>query len=189
MTGRLIVIVAASGAGKDTLLASAAAARPDLHLVRRVITRPAALGGEGFDGVDEAEFERRRQAGGFAVWWAAHGLRYGVPVEVRRRLARGETVLLNGSRDALPEIRAVFPDLSLILIVAPKDALRERLVRRGRETEAEIDARLARADRPTPAGALVVRNDGTVEGGVARLLAAIQRCASGGGFNGDPERI
>lgn len=39
-TGRLFAVVGPSGAGKDTLIAAALAARPDLAIVRRVITRP-----------------------------------------------------------------------------------------------------------------------------------------------------
>ena len=46
MTGRLFVVVGASGAGKDTLIAGALAADPRLHWARRVITRPAVAGGE-----------------------------------------------------------------------------------------------------------------------------------------------
>ncbi len=173
MTGRLITVVAPSGAGKDTLLEGAQAARPSLHLVRRVITRPEALGGEGFEGVDDVEFDHRLGAGSFAVWWLAHGLRYGVPADVAGRLAAGQTVIFNGSRDALPAIRAVFPDLGVVLITAPRDVLRMRLIARGRETTNDIEARLNRADRPAPEGALVIANDDTIEVGVARLLNAI----------------
>ena len=173
MRGRAICVVAPSGAGKDTLLMGALAARPALHLVRRVITRPESAGGERFESVDAAEFERRRDDGAFAVWWPAHGLKYGVPAKVRDRLAAGETVLFNGSRDALAEIRDAFPQVAVILVTAPKSLLRQRLIARGRETAEDIEARLARADRPAPEGCRVVVNDGTVAEGVARLLGAI----------------
>ena len=43
--GQIFAVVGPSGAGKDTLMAAAARARPDLHIVRRVITRPATAGG------------------------------------------------------------------------------------------------------------------------------------------------
>ena len=80
---RLFPVVGPSGAGKDTLMA-AAAARPGVALVRRVITRPAAAGGEDFDGVTPAEFARRRAACDFALDWQAHGPH---PAAARRGLA------------------------------------------------------------------------------------------------------
>ena len=42
MSGRLFAIVGPSGAGKDTLIQGALAARPGLSVVRRVITRPTS---------------------------------------------------------------------------------------------------------------------------------------------------
>ncbi|MCC2112585.1 MAG: phosphonate metabolism protein/1,5-bisphosphokinase (PRPP-forming) PhnN, partial [Hyphomicrobiales bacterium] len=54
--GRLVLVVGPSGAGKDTLMAAIGRARPDLHIVRRVVTRPSEAGGEPFEGVTEAEF-------------------------------------------------------------------------------------------------------------------------------------
>ncbi len=40
----ITAIVGPSGAGKDTLIRGALAARPDLRLIRRVITRPTEAG-------------------------------------------------------------------------------------------------------------------------------------------------
>ena len=59
MTGRFIAIVGASGVGKDSVMAALAASDPRLRLVRRVITRPSAAGGEDFDGVTEDAFHAR----------------------------------------------------------------------------------------------------------------------------------
>ncbi|MEM8754767.1 MAG: phosphonate metabolism protein/1,5-bisphosphokinase (PRPP-forming) PhnN [Pseudomonadota bacterium] len=172
MSGRIFAVVGPSGAGKDTLMAAAKAMRPDLVWARRAITRPEEAGGEPFEGVSEAEFGGRRAAGGFAVWWEAHGLLYGVPASIRDDLAEGRTVMFNGSRAALPEARAAFPDLVFVLVTAPQAALARRLAERGRETAEEIDRRLARAARPAPEGARIVVNDADVETGARRLLAA-----------------
>ena len=42
----IFAIVGPSGAGKDTLIEGALKQRPDLRLIRRVITRPTGAGGE-----------------------------------------------------------------------------------------------------------------------------------------------
>lgn len=169
----IFAIVGPSGAGKDTLIRGVLNARPDLRLVRRVITRPTDAGGEDFEGVPPEVFARRRAQGDFALTWQAHGLSYGLPVaEV---LGQGD-VLFNGSRAALPEAVRRFPDLHVILVTAPEIVLADRLAARGRETLDDIRARLSRAAFEMPDGIAfqTVWNDATPEIGAARLLAALQ---------------
>ncbi|MGL4237708.1 phosphonate metabolism protein/1,5-bisphosphokinase (PRPP-forming) PhnN [Tabrizicola sp.] len=169
----IFAVVGPSGVGKDTLIAGALRVRPDLRLVRRVITRPTEAGGEAFDGVVEAEFARRKARGDFALDWQAHGLSYGIP---KSELAGPGDVIFNGSRLALPAARAAFPDLRVILVTAPDAVLAARLAARGRETTTDIAARLSRAAYALPEGisAITIVNDAAVEDGVAALLAALQ---------------
>jgi phosphonate metabolism protein PhnN/1,5-bisphosphokinase (PRPP-forming) len=169
----IFAVVGPSGAGKDTLLAAALAARPDLRLVRRVITRSTEAGGEDFEGVTEAEFRRRVARRDFALTWAAHGLHYGIP---RDQVSGPADVVFNGSRAALPAAIQVFPALRVILVTAPDAILAARLAARGREPAADIAARLSRAAFTLPDGitATTVVNDGSRAEGVARLLAALQ---------------
>lgn len=170
---RVFAVVGPSGAGKDTLIAGALAARPDLRRVRRVITRPSGAGGEDFEGVSEAEFAARKVRGDFALDWRAHGLSYALP---RAEVEGPGAVVFNGSRAALAEAARVFPDLRVILVTAPEAILAARLAARGRETANDVAQRLGRAAFALPDGisAVTVVNDGPVSTGIARLLAALQ---------------
>ncbi|WP_431300185.1 phosphonate metabolism protein/1,5-bisphosphokinase (PRPP-forming) PhnN [Tabrizicola sp. BL-A-41-H6] len=169
----IFAVVGPSGAGKDTLLSGALAARPDLRLVRRVITRPTKAGGEDFEGVTEAEFQTRLAQGAFALTWDAHGLRYAIPHD---QINGPQDVVFNGSRAALPEAVRVFPDLRVIVVTAPDAVLAARLAARGRETVSDIATRLSRAAFTLPDGiaATTVVNDSTAAEGISRLLAALQ---------------
>lgn len=174
--GKLVFVVGPSGAGKDTLLAGALAADPSLHWAQRVISRPQTGQGEPFEPCTEAQFQARLAAGDFALHWQAHGLFYGVCHAQLAPIAAGRTVLLNGSRAAIAQARAAFPQMQILLITAPAPLLAQRLAARGRENSDDIKARLARADFALPDGLphTQVCNDGAPDIGIARLLQAIR---------------
>jgi ribose 1,5-bisphosphokinase len=175
MTGRLIAVVGPSGVGKDTVIDALVAATPGLHRARRVITRPSEAGGEDFEGVTPAEFDRRRARGEFLLWWDAHGLRYGIPRALLDWLDEGTDVIANLSRAALPEARYVFRGIVVLALTARPEVLAERLRGRGRETGEDIAARLARANEFAVEGPDVIRldNSGTPEETVAAARAML----------------
>ncbi|TCP63208.1 ribose 1,5-bisphosphokinase [Rhodovulum bhavnagarense] len=176
MAGRLFAVVGPSGAGKDTLMEAVHARRPDLRLVRRVITRAVEAGGECFEPVSEAVFFQRLAAGDFALHWRAHGLFYGIPARIDDWLARGEDVVFNGSRAVLGAAAARYPELRVVHVTARPETLARRLKGRGRESAADIAARLTRADYALPEGLCIVEiaNDGALAQAVEAFAAAFQ---------------
>ena len=173
MTGRLIAIVGPSGVGKDSVMEALRAARPDLSLVRRVITRPSDAGGEDFEGVTDADFDRRMAAGEFVLSWQAHGLSYGIPKSIRQRLEKGDDLLINLSRTVLSQAQAAFPSFLVINLTATPEVLAQRLAARGRETAEDIQKRLTRQTiaLPSDCNVLHVDNSATLD----RTLDTIQQ--------------
>ena len=175
----LIAVVGPSGAGKDTLMDRARAALAgDARFVfaRRVITRPADAGGEAHEAVSEAEFAARLP--GFSLHWAAHGLRYAIPVSIEAEMAAGRVVIANLSRGVLAEAATRYR-LRVLDITAPPALRAARLAARGREDAGDVAARLSR-EAPLPGGldVVTVMNDATPDDGAARVLAALNRAAA-----------
>lgn len=146
--GTLVLVVGPSGAGKDMLLRGARRALAGqwaYDFPAREITRPAQAGGEAHVAVSEAQFAARVACDAYCLAWRAHGLGYGIPRAAADGLAAGRTVVVNASRAALDEARAHFELLRIVHVTAPAHVIAQRLRGRGRESDAEIDARLRRA--------------------------------------------
>ncbi|MTJ82779.1 MAG: phosphonate metabolism protein/1,5-bisphosphokinase (PRPP-forming) PhnN [Telmatospirillum sp.] len=164
MTGKLVYIVGASGAGKDTLL-SIARSRMDAFPVafaHRYITRPADGTGETHIPLTTAEFTQRLERGLFALHWDSHGYRYGVGREIDLWLTAGLLVVVSGSRAVLTEAVRRYPGLQVVEIAASPAVLRQRLLARGRESGSDIEERLAGAaiDLSGVEGLIVIDNGG-----------------------------
>ncbi|WP_235040645.1 ribose 1,5-bisphosphokinase [Vreelandella profundi] len=182
--GRLIYLIGASGVGKDSLLQAARRAHPEWLIAHRYLTRESGVD-EGCIALSDAEFAVRREAGLLCLDWHAHNLNYGIGVEVEAWLASGTTVLLNGSRRALPKAQQRFGNaLVPVLVIAPADVLRRRLVARGRESPEDIERRLERHReverelKESFPGLARVDNGGKLSDSLAALTAVIEECST-----------
>jgi len=149
MSGVLLYVIGASGSGKDSLIRYARRTlEHDSGVVfaHRYITRPHDTGGENHVALSDAEFRARLANGLFPMHWISHGNYYGIGCEMNHWLAKGLTVVVNGSRAYLPIASRIYPELVPVLIDVSRDTLRRRLHHRGREDAADIEARLRRSD-------------------------------------------
>ncbi|PLX34219.1 MAG: phosphonate metabolism protein/1,5-bisphosphokinase (PRPP-forming) PhnN [Hyphomicrobiales bacterium] len=178
--GTLFLVAGPSGAGKDSLLGRAAAAlrhEPRFHFPRRSITRPQAAEDEPHISISEAEFTRLERQNRFALSWRAHGLAYGVPASITGLLADGQHVIVNVSRGVIIEARQRYGPVHVIYVSASQAALRQRLVRRGRESAADREARIARAlAYPLPGPPIsVIDNSGALEDAAEHFLRVLRK--------------
>lgn len=146
--GRFILVVGPSGGGKDTIIAGAKAAcegKTSVVFPRRIVTREASAA-EDHDSLDDAAFERAVNDGSFAVWWQAHGLKYGIPRNADAEIRAGRTVVCNVSRAVVGDIRARYANACVVLVMAPPAVLAARLAGRSRDSDGPLHQRLKRND-------------------------------------------
>ncbi|MCZ8234292.1 MAG: phosphonate metabolism protein/1,5-bisphosphokinase (PRPP-forming) PhnN [Inhella sp.] len=183
MNGRLIYVMGPSGSGKDSLLRQARdtlAQQPGglarVCFAHRYITRPVGMDAENHIALSAAEFQARCRAGLFALHWHSHGQDYGIGLEIEQWLARGFTVVVNGSRAHLDVARRRYAALTAVLVSVSPETQRRRLLARGRESVAAIEARLARTmslDGGTEAGAWLIDNEGPLIEATQQLLRLV----------------
>lgn len=178
MTGRLVLVVGPSGAGKDSILRYALARfSGDDRFVfpRRCITRTVDAEAEDHDSLDEQAFDAQAALGAFALMWEAHGLKYGVPKGIDEDLAQGRVVCVNVSRMMLADIAHRYPSAVVVEISASPEIRAARIAARGRENATDILQRMDRSAPPTPPKLRLsaIHNDGEISeagGDFCRLL-------------------
>ena len=176
--GRFVLIVGPSGAGKDTLIAGARAACVDTANVafpRRVVTR-AISDAEDHDSLDVADFDRAVKDGKFALWWEAHGNKYGIPNSADAAIRAGSVVVTNVSRAIVSAVRRRYAHVETVLVTAPPDVLASRLARRLRQTDGSLTERVKRNDLFVDFRAdHVIETTGTPDVALKVLLGVIHR--------------
>jgi guanylate kinase len=148
---KVFVITGPSGVGKGTLISKLLERVPGLELSVSATTREPRAGevdGRDYHFLTAEEFDRRVEAEDFLEFATYSGSRYGtLRSEVRRRLERGRSVVLEIEVQGARQVRAAMRE-SVQVFVAPPDPaeLRRRLEGRGADTAAAIDTRLEVAE-------------------------------------------
>jgi guanylate kinase len=148
--GNLLIISAASGAGKTSLVKALLEKDAGLKLSISHTTRaprPGEKNGVDYHFVDEPTFLEILSKGGFLESALVHGARYGTSQQlVNETLASGMDVILEIDWQGAEQVRLAYPDAVSIFILPPSiEVLAQRLKSRGQDSQAVIDKRLAAA--------------------------------------------
>jgi guanylate kinase len=148
---RLVVLAGPTAVGKGTVAAYVRNHFPDVWLSISMTTRkprPREIDGKHYHFVDDAQFERLREAGEFLEWAIVHGqAKYGTPRRpVDDALAAGRPALLEIDLQGARQVREQLPGSLFVFLAPPSwEELVRRLVGRGTESPEEREARLTTA--------------------------------------------
>lgn len=148
--GKLLILSAASGTGKTSLAHALIESEPDVvfsvsHTTRA--PRPGEVHGRHYYFVSPEEFEAMVTRGAFLEHAQVFGNRYGTSREaIERQLAQGKSVILDIDWQGARAVKRQMPDAISVFILPPsREALRERLTRRGQDGPEVIDRRMSAA--------------------------------------------
>jgi guanylate kinase len=143
--GRLIVIAAASGTGKTSLVKALMAARPALRFSVSYTTRAPRvneINGRDYHFVDVATFEQLVAAGELLEHARVFDHYYGTGRrQVAEALARGQDLVLEIDWQGAQQIRAHLPEAIQIFVLPPSRAALAQRLRERRSDAPEVIAR------------------------------------------------
>jgi guanylate kinase len=149
--GLMLVLSSPSGAGKTTLSKRLIALNPDLVLSVSATTRPPRPGevdGEDYYFMSEDAFLAKVDEGGFYEWAKVFDHYYGTPkTPVEEALEDGRDVVFDIDWQGARALAEHSPDDVVRIFILPPSLtlLRERLTKRGQDTDEIVEGRMARA--------------------------------------------
>jgi len=150
MRGTLFIVAAPSGAGKSSIVNACLARDPNICLSISYTSRdprPGERAGEHYHFVGREEFRRMIDAGDFFEHALVHGDWKGTARQsVEPQLATGRDVLLEIDWQGARQVRKLVPDAVGVFILPPsREALEQRMRKRGQDSEDVMARRLAAA--------------------------------------------
>ena len=177
-----ILIVGASGAGKDSLLKAAKAyftqcseKKPKVHFIPRYIDRIPDQNEANFY-IDTQRFEILQDF--FISKWRANSHNYGI---AKHCLHKDGINIISISRSAIKDFEAYCDNVSVIEVFVPLHILQHRLEQRGREDKAQIAKRLENAGKKTYAKNLYrFENVKPIEESAEEFICLVERIVDSG---------
>jgi len=147
---KLFILSAASGTGKTSLASALVRSTPGVetsisHTTRK--PRPGEHDGVHYHFVDQPTFDAMIARGEFLEHATVFGNSYGTArIEVESRLQQGRSVVLDIDWQGARSVKRLMPAAVSIFILPPsREALEERLRRRGQDSDAVIARRMHEA--------------------------------------------
>ena len=150
--GLLLVLSSPSGAGKTTLARALLEADGGIHLSVSVTTRqprPGEIDGKDYHFIDQAQFDRLRDAGELLEWAQVFDNAYGTPsAAVEQALAEGQDVLFDIDWQGAQQLsEKLAGDLVRVFVMPPSgDVLHKRLHTRAQDSAEVVAKRMAKAE-------------------------------------------
>jgi guanylate kinase len=146
-SGVLFVVAAPSGGGKSSMVNALLEREPGIRLSVSYTTRaprPGESEGHHYHFIDVPTFFARKDRGEFLEHAFVHGNWYATSAAwLREQVASGQDVLLEIDWQGAAQVRGLIPDSVHIFILPPSTAaLKERLTKRGLDSDAVIAQRL-----------------------------------------------
>lgn len=150
MRGTLFIVAAPSGAGKSSIVNACLARDPNIALSISFTSRaprPGERHAQHYHFIGTDEFQRMIDAGDFFEHAVVHGdLKGTARQSVEPQLAAGRDVLLEIDWQGARQVREKVPDAVGVFILPPsREALEERMRKRGQDSDDTIARRLAAA--------------------------------------------
>ena len=154
--GLLVILAAPSGTGKSTICKKLIKKNKNWEFSVSVTTRIPRNGevdGKHYTFISNEEFEHFVKFGDFIEWEIVHGNKYGTLwSSVEDTVASNKVMIFDVDVKGGLSIKEEYPDETVLLFIEPpgdniieqKEALNERLVKRGNEQELAIKHRLKR---------------------------------------------